>query len=323
MKILITGGRGYISSCLGEFLLKAGYDILLASRDMSNDYSHTPPGAAMTQIVWGDEDSLNKICTGIDVVIHAAGMNKKDSSDSPFDAFMFNGVATANLIKAAVAKGVRQFIYLSTYDIYSNPLIGEIVESSCPCNPHPYATSHRAGEDVVIAAGQQRLLESVVLRISNGFGTPTRKEVDCWSLFVNDLCRQAVQTKKLSIRSNAGQLRNFIPVNEICGIIGGLITKPINKTLSGGQNLINIGSDLNMSLLEMAEIIQYRCLKVLGLHTEIIYDQEKLIRPITQFSFNLSRLHNLGYKTQFDMHSEIDDLLVFCQKNFGVLKINE
>ncbi len=317
MKILITGGSGYIGGCLGEYLRKKGHNILLASRDISNNGSHISSGVDFVQVFWNDQNSLNKVCSDVDVVIHTAGMNKKDCSENPFDALMFNGVATANLVRAAVDNSVPKFIYLSSYHVYSNPLQGEIQESNCLCNYHPYAISHRVGEDAVLAASEQGLIDSIVLRMSNGFGTPFRPEVDCWTLFVNDICRQAVETNELLIRSNGQELRNFIPVKEICNIIDFLIKNQAKENSAIRQNLINIGSDSNMSLLEMAKTIQYRCFKVLGLETEIINDQTKLIKPIPEFSFNLNRLYNLGYKTKFDTESEIDNLLIFCLKNFS------
>lgn len=318
MRILITGGiNGYIGSSLDLYFQKEGFNILLASRNISNNHKSRTSTSDLVQVLWDDQDSLNKACSGVDVVIHAAGMNKHDCYNNPFDAVMFNGIGTANLVNAAASNGVRQFIYLSSYHVYSNLLRGEMKESDCPCNTHSYAVSHRIGEDAVIAAGQQGLLKTTVLRMSNGFGTPSRPEIDCWSLFVNDLCRQAVETNKLLIKSNNSELRNFIAVREICNILDFLIKKTVEENLVPGPNLINIGGSSNTSLLEMAKIIQYRCSKVLGREIEIITHHSQPIKPADGFFFNLNKLYDLGYTVKFDIESEIDNLLGYCQVNFG------
>lgn len=314
MKILITGGRGYVGSSLGSYLLNKGNDIILASRGEDNTIADTL-GLHSVQVSWDDLGSLDKICSGIDVIIHAAGMNKQDCADTPFAALMFNGVVTANLVNAAVKNGVSKFIYLSSYHLYSRLLQGEIKESDCPCNPHPYAVSHRVGEDAVLAAAQQDLINGVVLRMSNGFGAPVRPEVDCWHLFVNELCRKAVETQKLLIRSNGREQRNFIPVNEICSIISFLLSR--SENLPTGHNLLNVGTAKNMSLSEMAYLIRDRCIQVLGYEPAIINDKVNSGSSLTDFSFQLDRLFDLGYTTKFTISNEVDALLSYCQKNFA------
>ena len=225
MKVLITGARGYIGSFLGNYLLDKGYNVFLASR--SNENVQHIPSKIFRRVSWNDQDSLNEICSDIDAIIHAAGMNRDDSANNPFDAFMFNGAATGNLIKAAVNNGVNKFIYLSSYHVYANPLNGEISESTCPCNVHPYATTHRVGEAALYSAVQQGIIDGTILRMSNGFGAPIIPEIDCWGLFVNNLCRHAIEKRHLIIRSNCFELRNFIPIREICNVINLLIEKPI------------------------------------------------------------------------------------------------
>lgn len=314
MRILITGGvTGYIGSCLGEFLTNSGHSVVLASRKNISPVSFS--GRDVVQIFWDEQHSLDTACLEVDIVIHAAGMNKQDCTEKPYEAVMFNGIGTANLLKAAISNGVPQFIYLSSYHVYSNPLKGEISELNCLCNTHPYAISHRVGEDTVRAANQQGLINAMVIRMSNGYGRPPMPDVDCWDLFVNDLCRQAVQKKQLSIRTNGDEQRNFISVKEICSIVNFLIKNP-GQTDGKFQDLINIGSDSNTSLFEMAKIIRDRCSKTLGMNVEIINNSHNVASSKADFLFDLDRLHSLGYKSTFSAETEIDDLLIFCNQNF-------
>ena len=107
----------------------------------------------------------------------------------------FNGVATKRLVEAASRAGVKKFIYLSTAHVYASPLVGTITEQTLPNNSHPYASSHLAGESAVLNADERGVIQGVVMRLSNAYGAPMHKGVNCWMLVVNDLCRQAVQTR--------------------------------------------------------------------------------------------------------------------------------
>ena len=191
MRILITGGFGFVGGRLAEHLAQAGHQIVLGTRNARNPPVWLPQ-AKVAQIVWDDDCVLKRILDGVNVVIHAAGMNAQECADKPVVALEFNGVATARLIAAAVRVDVQRFIYFSTAHVYASPLVGTINEETYPRNLHPYATSHLAGEHAVLSTNKCGEIQGIVLRLSNAFGSPMHKSVNCWRLLVNDLCRQAV-----------------------------------------------------------------------------------------------------------------------------------
>ena len=132
----------------------------------------------VVRIKWNDESTLERICEGIDVIIHAAGMNARDCAADPLGAMNFNGLATKRLVEAASRSGVKKFIYLSTAHIYASPLVGNITEKTLPQNSHPYATSHLAGESAVLHANDCGIIRGLVIRLSNAYGAPTHKNVN-------------------------------------------------------------------------------------------------------------------------------------------------
>ena len=154
MRILIAGGFGFVGGRLAEHFLQAGHQIVLGSRNESNPPDWLPQ-AEVAQIKWNDDCDLESSCEGVDVIIHAAGMNVQDCAADPATALDFNGVATANLVEAASRAGVKKFIYLSTAHIYASLLVSTITEETLPRNLHPYATSHLAGEHAVLSASSR------------------------------------------------------------------------------------------------------------------------------------------------------------------------
>ena len=131
-----------------------------------------------------------------------------DRSEAALSCAAFRAVA------ASVAAKVKTFIYLSTAHVYGHPLSGSITETTTPNNQHPYATSHLAGEKALLFASGGGEIDGIVLRLSNIYGVPTHKNVDCWMLLVNDLCKQVVTTQRLVLRSSGAQRRNFLTMND-------------------------------------------------------------------------------------------------------------
>ena len=146
-------------------------------------------------------------------------MNAQECSTAPVAALSFNGVATSRIVAAACRACVKQFIYLPTAHVYANPLIWTISEETCPCNLHPYATSHLAVEHAVSSANQYENIEGIVQSLSNAFDAPTHEYVNCWMLVVNDLCKQVVQKRKLMLQTSGHHQRDFIGLTFVCYII--------------------------------------------------------------------------------------------------------
>ena len=313
MRILITGGFGFIGGRLGQYLQQNGHQVILGSRKASCPPEWLPH-AEVAQIDWSDSRALELSCNGVDVVIQAAGMNAQDCASDPVAALEFNGLVTARLVAAASRVGVKRFIYLSTAHVYASPLVGTITEETCPRNLHPYATSHLAGEHAVLSANQRGQIEGIVLRLSNAFGAPVHKDVNCWMLLVNDLCKQAVQTRKLVLQTSGLQQRDFIGMPEVCRVAEHLA---VGNGSSTQPSIFNVGSGVSQSVLAMAQSIQQRCAQVLGFEPVLQRVQGEADEPPRMLSYLVDNLAALGIKSDFlENLAEIDNLLRFCQSTF-------
>jgi UDP-glucose 4-epimerase len=318
MRILIIGGLGFVGGRLAKYLSQAGHQIVLGSRHItiSPDWLDQ---AEIVQIEWENVAALELSCVGVDVVIHTAGMNAQDCAADPVAALTFNGVATGRLVEAASRAGVKKFIYLSTAHVYSSPLVGVITEESCPRNLHPYATSHLAGEYAVLSASQRGLLQGIVLRLSNAFGAPMHKDVNCWMLLVNDLCRQAVETRKLVLQTSGLQHRDFICLKDVCRITEELLDNVDTVSATG---IFNLGAGASQPVLSMAELIQQRCFHVLGFQPALQHAEGKEGEQHLSLAYRSDRLGAQGIKSnRSDNVLEVDDLLRFCSTTFTQNKI--
>ena len=215
---------------------------------------------------------------------------------------------------AARSAKVKKFIYFSTAHIYSKTLSGVITENSCPNNLHPYATSHLAGENAVLSICKSGSTQATVIRLANAFGRPVNKEANCWTLLVNDLCRQAVETQTLELKTGGSQYRNFICLNDVCRLIDFLCT--LNRE-SKQSAILNVGSSKSQTVIEMAQLIQERSNQVLGVNPILKYPYEGLYISQERLEYLSLNLDSIGAAALGSGNiNEIDELLQYCKVNF-------
>ena len=315
-RILVAGGFGYLGGRLAQFLAsQEGYEILLGSRRQS----HPPPWLPQAKVVetrWDSPQDLQKICSGVDAIVHLAGRNAQDCAADPVAALEVNAVATARLVLAAIRKNVGRFIYLSTVHVYGSPLMGVITEGTKPTPVHPYAFSHRAGEDVVLASHHSGEIEGIVIRLSNAYGAPVDKDANCWILLVNDLCRQAATSGKLVLRVAGLQKRDFISLSDVALAIKHFIELPLDKSDNG---IFNLGGEAPHRIIDIAELVAVRCEAVLGYRPEIERPDPVHGEDSPELKYKIDKLKETGFCLNGNIEDEIDATLEFCHKNFKKL----
>lgn len=313
-KILVTGGMGLVGGRVAQALAEQGNEVLLGSRHVQ-----APPSWLATADVvamdWLSKDSLISACNGVDAIVHLAAMNDAECLRDPVAALEVNGVNTARLLEAAKTTGVRRFIYFSTAHIYGSPLAGQIDEVTLPRCKHPYATSHRAAEDVVLAASDK--LSSIVLRLSNGFGRPAHAAVNSWMLLVNDLCRQAITQGSLTLRSSGLQRRDFVTLHDVGRAVSHMLNLPDTKV---GDGIFNVGGGKSMQVIEMAEMIQSRCSALMGLTPEIIRPAPTPNENNPDLEYKIDKLLASGFALNGNVQEEIDGILTMCNATWGKSK---
>ena len=309
-RILVTGGMGFVGGRVAQSLAARG-DVRLTLGSRTEQAAPCWLSSAKAVVMdWRSLQSLTLACDGIDTLVHLAGMNDANCLRDSVAALEVNAVNTARLMQAARAAGVKRVIYLSTIHVYGPNLAGQIDESTLPKGRHPYATSHRAAEDVVLAAANANM-GSIVLRLSNCFGVPAHSAVRAWMLLMNDLCRQAVTLRSMTLRSTGLQCRDFITLQDVSRAVVHMIDLPNNQI---GDGLFNVGSGKSSRVIDMVELIQARCAKVLGFTPEIIRPQPITDDKISILDYRIDKLLNTGFSLNGNPALEIDETLRMCNE---------
>lgn len=316
MRILITGGSGYIGGRLAQFLSSDNqFEVIIGTRDAAA-ISHLPGNITIAEIKWNSLAELKKITTGTGAIIHLAGMNAIDSGADPAAAMDLKKDTTGSLLTAAISQGVKHFVYFSTAHVYANPLAGYINEKTLPApSIHPYAKAHLAAEELVLAADAQGLMRGTVIRLSNAFGQPTQKEARCWMLLVNDLCRQAVTGHHMVLKSTGLQRRDFVTLTDACRAVKHLLQiEPDKKE----KPIFNVGGNWSPTIWEMACLIKERCSETLGFTPTLERVEPSINEEPGELDYRIDRLLQTGFKLTSDITGEIDKLLIFCKTSFEI-----
>ena len=309
-KILLTGGTGYLGGRVAQSLATRGDVALFLGSRTAQANPCWLPSAQVVAMDWRLLQSLTLACDGIDTLVHLAGMNDADCLRDPVAALEINAVNTARLMLAAKAAGLKRVIYISTAHVYDLSLGGHIDESTLPKGRLPYAASHRAAEDVVLSAANSDM-DSIVLRLSNGFGFPAHLAVNAWMLLINDLCRQAVTLRSITLRSTGLQFRDFITLHDVSRVVVHMIDLPTTQI---GDGLFNVGSGRSSRVIEMVELIQARCSELLGYTPEIICTQPTEVDENPFLDYRVDKLLSTGFSLSGNPILEIDETLRMCNE---------
>jgi len=299
-----VGGR------LAQLLVQKGHAVVLGSRRAAKAPAWLPD-SEVVQMVWSNPEQLRRVCRDVDAVAHLAGMNARECASKPADALSFNGDATARLVNAAIGAGVKRFLYLSTAHVYASALIGDINEETSTSAQHPYATSHLAGELAVREAHRRGQIVGIVVRLSNAVGAPTHAQVDCWSLLVNDLVRQAVDTRTMTLHSDGTQRRDFVAMSEACRAIVHLLQLPSESI---GDGLFNVGGGWSPTVLEMTQRVASRFETLQVGPVSIRRARSAVVAQPCTLVYERQRLLDSGFtpSNRVSIDEEIDSLILCC-----------
>jgi len=312
-RVLVTGGFGYVGGRVAiELASLSDTQVILGSRFPKEPPTWLPEASVITTD-WNNVAALERACKDVDTILHFAAMNEIDAAKNPTDALQMNGVATVRLVEAAKLANVKKFIYLSTAHVYGSPLKGIIDETVCPRPIHPYATSHRAAEDVVLALRHENVMSGLVIRLSNSFGAPAHPDVNRWTLLVNDLCRQAVTEKKLTLHSSGLQRRDFVTLSDVSRAIMHILSL---KNRDIGDGIFNVGGSWSPKIVEMANLIAARCEIILGYFPEVIRPEPVGNEEDHKLDYRINKLKSTGFTLCNNHEVEIDDTIRLCKQSF-------
>jgi UDP-glucose 4-epimerase len=239
MRILITGGAGFIGSTLADACLAQGHDVAIVDDFSSGSEANVPEAARLYRVDIRTPELHEVLATEQPELVshHAAQVSVKRSVDDPAHDAEVNVLGTLNVLEAARRHGVRRLVFASTGGaIYGEP-DGPRADEDHPRRPQsPYAIAKLAAEHYL--EGYRRAgLETVVLRYANVYGPrqDPHGEAGVVAIFIERILAGLPPT----IFGDGEQVRDFVYVDDV--VRANLLANEAALT-SAGPAVFNVGT---------------------------------------------------------------------------------
>jgi UDP-glucose 4-epimerase len=267
MAILVTGGAGYIGSHMVLALTDAGEETVVLDNLSTGFAWAVSPAAKLVQGDIGDEALVGQILRDhkIDAIVHFAGsIVVPDSVTDPLGYYLNNTVKSRNLMAAAVAAGVKTFIFSSTAAVYGNPKTLPVFESEAPAPISPYGTSKLMTELMLRDAHAAYGLNYIALRYFNVAGADPKGRSGQSSPRATHLIKVASQTALgqrpfMEVFGNDYDtpdgtcLRDYIHVSDL---IAAHVAALTHLRRGGESGIFNCGYSKGYSVLDVIKAVE-------------------------------------------------------------------
>jgi UDP-glucose 4-epimerase len=253
MKILITGGSGFIGSHLAEHF--QGQATVRVLDNFRTGHRRNLAGLDVELLEGSilDRNLLARAMEGIDYVFHLAALvSVPESVARPQECTELNITGFVNVLEAAAEHGVRKVVLSSSAAVYGdNPEVPKR-ETMTPEPRSPYAVTKLVGEYYCQLFAEAHGLETVALRFFNVFG-PRQDPKGAYAAAVPIFFQQALAHAPITIHGDGGQTRDFIYVKDI------VAANVFAATTPGLTGVFNAGYGGQVTILELAQRIIALC----------------------------------------------------------------
>ena len=252
MRVLITGGAGFIGSNLADAFLARGDDVRILD-DLSTGFAENVPARA--ELIEGgvaDRDTVMKAVDGVELVIHlAAHRAVLRSVEDPLATDTANTHGTLTVLKSALDAGVRRLIYASSSSVYGmNPPM-PTPETAPPRPLSPYGVSKLAGEHYCRVFAELYGMETASFRYFNVFG-PRQRPDSAYAAVIPLFIQALTDAERPVIHGDGAQSRAFTYIDDV--VAANLSAAGAPASACAGQ-VYNIANDESHSLLELLELL--------------------------------------------------------------------
>ena len=258
MKLLVTGGAGFIGSFLSEALISAGHSVvslddLSTGSDKNLINLTSKPSFKFVNGTMMDENLVRDLMADVDGVFHlGAALGVKRILERPYESLVTNMHGTEIVLKAAAAKKVRTFL-ASTSEIYGKNPIQPLTEESDRVLGSPllvrwtYSEAKAIDESLIQIFHQSHGLPFVTGRFFNTVGP---RQTGAYGMVLPGFVTQALAGKPLTVYGDGNQQRVFCHVSDAVDAVMRLFFN--DKALG---HAFNIGGETEVSIKELAELV--------------------------------------------------------------------
>lgn len=296
MKIVVTGGAGFIGSHFIRYLLQRypqykvlNIDKLTYAGNLENleDIKDNPNYSLIIEDICNRE-RMTEIIEGWDVIVNFAAESHVDRSIDEPELFLKTDVfGTFSLLEASRSVGIKRYIQIGTDEVYGSADCGETFSESSPLNPsNPYSASKAAADLLVLSYHNTYKLSVNIVRSTNNYG-PNQYPEKFIPLFVTN----AIEYKRLPLYGDGKNIRDWIFVVDNC--------RGIDTVLHKGKEgeIYNIAGENEKENIFIAE----RIIEYLGKSADLINFVKDRPGHDRRYSITCNKIKELGWRPEVSL----------------------
>lgn len=319
MKLLITGGAGFIGSNFIHYTFNRHPDYKIINldkltyagnlnnlKDIHSPKDHQPlvEENSSYQFVQGDicdELLVKQLVEEVDVIVNFAAESHVDRSIvSPDEFIKTNVLGTNTLLRATLETGQKRFIQISTDEVYGSIKTGSFKETDALNPSSPYSASKAAGDLIALAYFKTYHLSVIITRSSNNFGPYQYPEKLIPLMIAN-----ALEEKPLPIYGDGKNIRDWLFVEDNC--------EAIDFILHQGKEgeIYNIGANNEVKNIKLVKEV----LKILGKPETLITFVPDRPGHDYRYSIDSTKIRKLGWKPRHQLEEALEKTVKWYQEN--------
>lgn len=305
--ILITGGGGFVGSHLAENYVKQGYLVKVLDDFSTGNVNNIRElfNYKNFKLIRGDvrnKELIQRTLAGVDVIFHLAAQIHVDRSIiDPRSTFEVNTLGTLNILEAALESEVDLVVYASSSEVYGSAQYVPMDEKH-PLNPaSPYAASKAAADRLCFAYYNTYKLPVVIVRCFNTYG-PRQGETR-YAAAIPKFIRRVIQGLPPVIYGDGKQTRDYMYIGDA--------VKAYDLVLKTRKNLfgkaVNFGTGKEISILELAELINKLCNREGGLQPIHVAPRAGEVKRL-HANITLAK-KELGFEPKYDLKKGLTEFI--------------
>ncbi|MEI2777006.1 MAG: NAD-dependent epimerase/dehydratase family protein [Tetrasphaera sp.] len=219
MRLLVTGGAGFIGSNLAVAALAEGHEVTVVDDLSTGRADAVPAGAQFIEASIEDRAVLMAAMDGVDAVVHLAALGSVPRSiANPVRSHAVNVDGTINVLEAARAQQIQHLVFSSSSSVYG-------LNTKLPKNERdwvrpmsPYAAGKLAAEQYVLAYQTVYSLRALVFRLFNVYG-PGQRPGHAYSAVIPTFADRILRSEPVTINGDPQISRDFTYVGDVCGVL--------------------------------------------------------------------------------------------------------
>lgn len=302
MKVLVTGGAGFVGSHIVDQALEAGYEVSVIDDLSTGKKGQVNPYASFYEMNIASPDVERVIRQEMpDFIIHQAAQSSVPISlKDPIGDATTNIIGTVNLLEAARRHGVRKVVYASSAAVYGEPQYMGIDEVHPKQPLSPYGISKYVPEFYLNAYHHLYGLNYTAFRYANVYGErqDPKGEGGVVSIFVD----RALAGQELTVFGDGEQTRDFVYVQDVA--------RANIMALAGGDNeILNISTNQKTSVNQLIALME----EALGSKLAVKYEAPREGDIMHSYLDNTSATEKLGWKPRYSLQEGLTKTLRFYQ----------